>query len=145
MTWRSPSAFAPPSTFALRGIGYGPLSDSSAYWKETATRFWALPTVVTGMPIGTPLYVPDPKSACTPAPAPIEATMRAEPAATGSLSTRWFHGLLRGKTWQRAAPRTGRPALVAARPSRRVAITAAATARMSGRGYAAGRDRPMAG
>ncbi len=32
------------------GSGYGPLSDSSAYWNETCTGFVALPTTVYGMP-----------------------------------------------------------------------------------------------
>ena len=48
--WRSP----PPSIFGLAGIGYGPLSDSSAYSKETRLRFWERETTWNGMPIGRP-------------------------------------------------------------------------------------------
>ena len=40
-TWRSPSRRARPRSAALRGIGYGPGSDSSAYSKLTGTRRWS--------------------------------------------------------------------------------------------------------
>ena len=81
---RSPSEERPPSIFTLRGIGYGPRSDSPAYSKET--RFFAcrLPTTVIGIPIGAPSQSPEPKSACTLPPAPIERTISSEFAATGS-------------------------------------------------------------
>ena len=48
--------------------------------------------------------------------------MRAESAATGKRSTRWFHGLSRGNTGQRGAP--GRRAACAAGASARRARTA---------------------
>src|SRR5687768_13272167 len=39
----------------------------------------------------------------------MERTSRSDPTATGSESTRWFHWLSRGKTWQRVAPFGGWP------------------------------------
>ena len=117
----------PPSIGASGGIGYGPRSDSSAYWKETGTRFCLPGTVVYGIPIEAPWYRPEPKSAWTGRSAPIEAMSRAEFFATGRRSTRSFQGLLRGKTGQRAAPRNGRPVVVAARPTRAVRKTSAAS------------------
>ena len=49
--WRSP----PPSIFGLAGIGYGPLSDSSAYSNDDAACASAfLATTWNGMPIGRP-------------------------------------------------------------------------------------------
>ncbi len=97
--WRSPSAFGPPSIFTPRGIGYGPLSDSDAYSKLTRERGVLRPTTVIGIPIGPPSQSPEPKSAWTWSPTPIERTIASEPAATGSLSTRWFHAFVAGKTW----------------------------------------------
>src|SRR5438105_7663333 len=54
------------------------------------------------MPIGCPSQSPEPKSACTGASSPIERIIAAEFGATGSLSTRWFHGFEAGKTGQPA-------------------------------------------
>src|SRR5437763_7674757 len=88
------------------------------------------------MPIGAPWYGPEPKSAWTGRSRPIEAMSVAELEATGSRSTRWFHGLSRGKTGQRGAPRSGRPAVAAARP-RTASRTATAAA-----GLTAPRLRP---
>ena len=56
-----------------------------------------------GIPIGPPSQSPEPKSAWTLSPAPIAATIAAELGATGSLSTRWFQGLVAGKTGQAGA------------------------------------------
>src|SRR5579862_6411939 len=86
-----------------RGMGYLTRLDSSAYSNETRDRGVLLDTTSKGMPIGPPSQVPEPKSACTGAFKPIEAISWAEFAATGSLSTRWFHGLFAGKTGQRGA------------------------------------------
>src|SRR5687767_10957195 len=55
------------------------------------------------MPIGPPSHSPDPKSACRPSPAPMESMIVDELSATGSSSTAWFHGLLRGNTGQSGA------------------------------------------
>ena len=46
-----------------------------------------------------PSQSPLPKSACTPE-SPIDAISVAELAATGSLSTRWFHAFVAGNTGQ---------------------------------------------
>ncbi|GIH17879.1 hypothetical protein Raf01_60510 [Rugosimonospora africana] len=54
-------------------------------------------TVVTGIPIGPPSQVPDPKSACTAALAPMLATSVEEFEATGSLETSACHTLSAGK------------------------------------------------
>ena len=62
-----------------------------------------LPTTVIGIPIGAPSQSPEPKSAWTLPFAPIERTISSEFAATGSVSTRWFHGLDFGNTGQRGA------------------------------------------
>ncbi len=62
---RSPSALRPPSIRTPRGIGYGPRSDSSAYWNRTRHFRWLRPTTVIGIPIGPPSHVPEPKSAWT--------------------------------------------------------------------------------
>src|SRR4026207_1665764 len=101
IAWRSPLEARPPSIFTLRGIGYGPWSDSSAYSNETRLFFCFLPTTVIGIPIGAPSQSPEPKSAGPLPFAPIERTISSEFAATGSVSTRWFHGLDLGKTGQR--------------------------------------------
>src|SRR5947207_11723994 len=58
------------------------------------------------MPIGCPSQSPEPKSACTGSSSPIERIIAAELGATGSLSTRWFHGFVAGKI--------GQPAIVGA-------------------------------
>ena len=74
------------------------------------------------MPIGPPSYMPEPKSACMDPPSPIDETIAAESAATGSASTRLLNALLRGKTGHRGAPGSG-----SARASRAgLAIAAAA-------------------
>ena len=101
---RSPSDARPPSIATFFGIGYGPLSDSSAYSKETRDFACPLPTTVTGIPIGPPSQRPEPKSACMWSSTPIAATTRSEFGATGSLSTRWFQGLEAGKTGHAGAP-----------------------------------------
>src|SRR3569833_2575722 len=80
------------------GIGYGPLSDSSAYSIRTFDFGGAFDTTSNGMPIGPPSHWPEPKSGWRPVEPPIEAMICAESAATGSVSTRWFHGLFTGKT-----------------------------------------------
>src|SRR6185503_20112259 len=97
---RSPVEERPPSILTLRGSGYGPRSDSSAYSNDTRVFFWRLPTTVIGIPIGALSQSPDPKSACTLPFAPIERTISSELAATGSESTRWFHAFDFGKTGQ---------------------------------------------
>ena len=51
-----------------------------------------------GIPIGPPSQSPEPKSACTWSPTPIERTIASESAATGSLSTRLFQRFEAGKT-----------------------------------------------
>src|SRR4051794_41864633 len=50
------------------------------------------------MPIGPPSHSPEPKSACIVFACPIASMVEAEPAATGSESTRWFHALSAGET-----------------------------------------------
>ncbi len=45
-----------------------------------------------------PSQSPEPKSACTGDPSPIDAINAAESGATGSVSTRWFQTLVAGKT-----------------------------------------------
>ena len=91
------------------------------------------------MPIGPPSHRPDPKSACMWASAPMLLTIAAEPASTGSRSTRAFHWLVRGNTGQLLAPGSGwageppaayRPASTTAT----VATTAERPARIAGEG-----------
>src|SRR5215468_5912189 len=83
-----------------------------------------LETTSNGIPIGPPSHVPEPKSAWTEAFSPIELINCAESADTGSLSTRWFQGLLAGKTGQcRAA---GNRSARADEPVTRTAARAAA-------------------
>src|SRR5947208_2648923 len=52
------------------------------------------------MPIGAPLYRPDPKSACTVLVGPMVLTQAAELAAIGNWSTGVFHMLSIGRTGQ---------------------------------------------
>src|SRR5205823_15079365 len=80
-------------------------------------------TTSNGIPIGSPCQSPEPKSAWRPVEAPIEAMTAAELDATGSLSTRRFHGFDFGKTGQRGA--AGTRSAWAAPP---VAATSATTA-----------------
>ena len=75
--------------------------------ERTLLRGWAAPTAVIGIPIGPPSQNPEPKSACMVFAGPIVATVAAEPAATGSASTRRFQGLLAGKTLHAFAPGIG--------------------------------------
>ena len=76
------------------------------------------PTTVIGIPIGPPSQRPEPKSGCRPVSAPIERDDRApSPRATGSVSTRWFHGLSAGKTGQPPMLGCGAAAPPAARSS----------------------------
>ena len=116
---------APPSIRTPAGIGYGPRSDSSAYSKRTALFGWLLPTTVIGIPIGPPSQRPEPKSACIVFVGPIAATVAADPAATGSASTRRFHGLSAGKTGHDFARRG---AATPRRPSQPTAATTIAAA-----------------
>src|SRR5699024_6610825 len=89
-----------PSIGTFAGIGYGLLSLSSEYANRTRDFGVDLPcTTVYGMPMREPSHRPLPKSACTPE-SPIEEMIVAELVATGSLSTRWFHALVAGNTWQ---------------------------------------------
>src|SRR5262249_25722582 len=96
------------------------------------------------MPIGAPFQRPEPKSGCRAVSAPIESTIAAEFLATGSRSTRWFHGLSFGNTGQPA--RRGEPAVEPARASVPVATARAnvfmrAACRL-GRVLPRGRGRP---
>src|SRR4029077_3499729 len=138
---RSPVDERPPSILTVRGIGYGPRSDSSAYSKETRLFFSFLPTTVIGIPIGAPSHSPEPKSACTLPLAPIEWTISSEFAATGSVSTRWFHGFDLGNTGQRGADGIFR-ALAVEPPIRRVPRHTKRTARLMVRLSTLGVFRP---
>src|SRR5581483_4295115 len=89
--------------WTFRGIGYRTRFDSSAYPNETRDRDVFFETTSNGIPIGPPSHLPEPKSACTGEPRPIDLIRWAEPADTGSLSTFWFQGLFAGKTGQRRA------------------------------------------
>jgi hypothetical protein len=82
--WRS----EPPSIFGLAGIGYGPRSDSLAYWKRTRERLASRGTTLTGIPIGLPSQRPEPKSACSPVSRPMLRTIASERGWTGRSSTR---------------------------------------------------------
>ena len=64
-----------------------------------------------------------PKSACTGAASPMLRTSRAESLATGSPSTRWFHGLSRGNTVHAGAPFGGWPPASAPAAARNAAAT----------------------
>ena len=70
---RSPSDWRPPSIATFFGIGYGPLSDSEAYWNATRDFACVPRTTVIGIPIGPPSQSPEPKSACMWSSAPIAA------------------------------------------------------------------------
>jgi hypothetical protein len=59
---------------------------------------------VTGMPIGPPSQVPEPKSACTRTDAPMLETYAAERAPAGSLSIRARQMLSAGATGQPEGP-----------------------------------------
>jgi hypothetical protein len=63
--------------------------------------------------------MPEPKSACMVASAPIERTIASEFEATGSPSARWFQALSFGKTGQ--PPTRGAAAAVAGSASARAA------------------------
>src|SRR4051794_1633098 len=79
------------------------------------------------MPIGPPPSRPEPKSGCRPVPAPIAPMIVLERRATGSLSTRWFHGLFAGKIRHFFAAGSGWPALpTASAPARTVSAAARA-------------------
>src|SRR3954451_12677487 len=77
-------------------MGYGPLSDSPAYWKRTRVFFAAFGTTWNGMPY----FVP--KSGCTGSSRPMARTIASDPGRTRSPSTRWFHGFEARKTMQPA-------------------------------------------
>ena len=70
---------------------------------------WPLPTTVIGIPIGPPSQSPEPKSACIVFVGPIAATVAADPAATGSASTRRFQALSAGNTGHDFAVGSGDP------------------------------------
>src|SRR3954465_11285925 len=89
------------------GIGYRTRSDSSAYWNRTRYVGVALETTSNGIPIGPPSHVPEPKSGWSGAPRPIALIIAAEFFATGSVSTRAFHGLSAGKIAQPGAVGSG--------------------------------------
>src|SRR5438105_15405351 len=65
------------------------------------------------MPMGPPLYLPEPKSGWRPVLRPMERTIAAERLATGRWSTRWFQGFDLGKRRQWGAPLTGWPGALA--------------------------------
>jgi hypothetical protein len=121
MWWSLPYSIA-----GFFGIGYGPGSLSSAYRNVTPVFFCAGVTRLYGMPIGPPFHFPEPKSGWSPVPAPIVAMIAVEFAATGSESTRSFHGLSAGKSEQPASE-CGRIAASAARPPRASETRPAAT------------------
>src|SRR2546425_8482062 len=79
------------------------------------------------MPIFEPSQVPEPKSACTPVPSPIEAMIAAELDATGSVVTGWFHGFDAGKTGQPATVGDGAVAPAAETASRATSAAASFT------------------
>jgi hypothetical protein len=83
------------------------------------------------MPIGPPSQRPDPKSGWSPVERPIDAMIRSESAATGSVSTRWFHALLAGKTGHFGAPGT-RSAAAEATQTRQAATTRSGLMRRAG-------------
>src|SRR6516164_4311614 len=83
MTWRSPVLLGPPSIRASAGTGYGPGSLSPGSEKVTLTLACVPGTTLYGMPMGSPWYRPEPKSACRCEPAPMLFTMLVEFGSTG--------------------------------------------------------------
>src|SRR5207244_13582955 len=79
------------------------------------------------MPMGPPLYLPDPKSGWRPVLRPMERTIAAERLATGRRSTRWFQGFDLGKRRQWGAALTGCPGALATNAAAATAATAVAT------------------
>src|SRR5579862_1537640 len=112
------------------GIGYGPLSDSSAYSNETRERGVFLETTSNGIPIGPPSQRPEPKSGCKPVVSPIDWISCAEFAATGSVSTRSFHGFVAGNIGHFGAD--GTLSACAVEPPRSIAPAASAIRRFMG-------------
>src|SRR5581483_7972226 len=117
--------------WTFRGIGYRTRFDSSAYPNETRDRDVFFETTSKGIPIGPPSHLPEPKSACTGVPSPIDLISCAESADTGSLSTFWFHALFAGKTGQRraAGSRSARAEEPVSSAVASVAVSAAAVLR----------------
>jgi hypothetical protein len=76
IAWRSPELLLPPSMGAFNGTAYGPASLSSAYVNFAGYIGCDPGTTMYGIPIGAPLYSPDPKSAWTVFVAPIVLTRR---------------------------------------------------------------------
>ena len=72
----------------------------------------------------------EPKSACSPVSSPIERIRVAEFAATGSLSTRRFHGFELGKTVQCGAAGNRRAAAEPDKAATRSAVEKTGTARI---------------
>src|SRR5439155_22305275 len=93
----------PRALCTVYGTGYGPLPGSAAYSNERRYRGVVRATTSNGIPIGGPSYRPEPKSGWSPVDTPIDAIICAESDATGSVSTRAFHGLFAGKIGQRGA------------------------------------------
>src|SRR3954452_25123620 len=106
----------------------------------TCTSFERDETVRYGIPIGPPAYLPEPKSGCRPVPVPIERMIAPELRATGSLSTRWFQALLRGKIRHFLAVGRGWP-LESAAPAA-IAAAAASSAMIRARMRREGRPGP---
>ena len=103
----------PPSIGAFGGIGYGPGSLSSSYSKETGTFGWFPGTVVYGIPIGPPSQRPEPKSALSPAVAPMRGIHVPDCGCTGKLETSACQNALAGVIGQFGAPGTGLPSAAA--------------------------------
>ena len=108
---------APPSIGASGGNGYGPGSLSSSYENDTGTRGCVPGTVVYGMPIGPPSHVPEPKSAFSPAVAPMLATQPADCGWTGRADTSACQKESGGVMGHAGAPGTGLPSARAAATS----------------------------
>ena len=87
------------------GSGTGPCPTRRRSRTQTRERGVVFETTSNGMPIGAPSQSPEPKSGWSPVESPIDAISCAEFAATGSVSTRWFHALLAGKIVQRRRAR----------------------------------------
>src|SRR3954466_16145106 len=77
------------------------------------------------MPIGPPSHWPAPKSGWRPVERPIDAMIVDESAATGSVSTRWFHALFAGKIGHFGAAGTRSALAVAAQGSNASRLTVA--------------------